>query len=264
MNLIRNGGFEDGSLVHWVMRSAGSLVLDAANSHRGSGCAKLTSSGAGIEYFDSSDYIEVKPYEVLITSAWVKSAAARGCKIYAVEYDENLEVIDHIELTEITSTAMYSMLHAEHVVSAEASYVILRLAVSGSANSEIFYFDDAKVYMHDPEVAVYYTTELCVLNSINVSGDSSGDRYDQKGFITYIADLHVTTANGTNPTLDLTVVELDGHGDEVIVGTFAQKVAVGSERILLSNVTGNQMYVRYIIGGVNPVFYFEVSVNGKR
>lgn len=67
--------------------------------------------------------------------------------------------------------------------------------------------------------------------------------------------LDVTAATGT---LDVVVEDtLDGTNWNV-VGTFAQKLAVGREVVNLSTPFTNRLRVRWTIGGATPSFTFSV------
>lgn len=74
------------------------------------------------------------------------------------------------------------------------------------------------------------------------------------------AQLDVTAASGTTPTLDVVIEDtLDGTNWNVI-GTFAQKVAVGREVINVTSPFGDRLRVRWTIGGATPSFTFSVRV----
>lgn len=72
------------------------------------------------------------------------------------------------------------------------------------------------------------------------------------------AQVDVTAASGTAPTLDVVIEDtLDGTNWNVI-GTFAQKVTVGREVINITIPFTDQVRVRWTIGGVAPSFTFSV------
>ena len=74
------------------------------------------------------------------------------------------------------------------------------------------------------------------------------------------AQLGVTAAAGAAPTLDVVIEDtLDGTNWNVI-GTFAQKTAVGREVINITSPFTDQIRVRHTIGGTTPSFTFSVSI----
>ena len=264
MNLIRNGGFEESTLLHWEMVTPGDFARDTANAYRGVACGRLTSSGVAQEYFENMDYVDVEPDQLLTILAYIKSGTARGCRMHVLEYDEDLNLISNTLLAQLTFTAAYLPLKADYSVSAQGVYLRVRLLVQASSNGETFYFDDIQIRKHDTSTMLYSEDEIADINSATVSGTTAGDKRDKKGFATYIADIYVSIATGSSRTLDVTVLETDLNGRPVIVGTFAQKTGTTSERIALSNVLGRQMYVEYAIGGTTPLFSFKVVITGVR
>lgn len=73
------------------------------------------------------------------------------------------------------------------------------------------------------------------------------------------AQLDVTAASGTSPTLDVVIEDtLDGINWNTI-GTFAQKVSAGREVINITGLFSEQVRVRWTVGGTTPSFTFSVA-----
>jgi hypothetical protein len=73
------------------------------------------------------------------------------------------------------------------------------------------------------------------------------------------AQLNVTAASGTTPTLDVVIEDsLDGTNWNTI-GTFAQKTTTGREVINVTGLFSDQMRVRWTVGGTTPSFTFAVD-----
>lgn len=73
------------------------------------------------------------------------------------------------------------------------------------------------------------------------------------------AQLNVTAAAGVSPTLDVVIEDtLDGTNWN-IVGTFAQKGAVGREVINITTPFSDRLRVRWTIAGTTPSFSFSVD-----
>lgn len=89
------------------------------------------------------------------------------------------------------------------------------------------------------------------------SGDSGG--VDGWGSASTIrAQLDVTAASGTTPTLDVVIEDtLDGVNWNV-VGTFAAKTSPGREVVNISIPFSETIRVRWTIGGTAPSFTFSV------
>lgn len=70
--------------------------------------------------------------------------------------------------------------------------------------------------------------------------------------------LDVTAVSGVGPTLNVVIEDtLDGT-NWYVVGTFAQKAAVGREVVNLSTPFTDQLRARWTIGGTTPSFTFSV------
>lgn len=72
------------------------------------------------------------------------------------------------------------------------------------------------------------------------------------------AQLDVTAASGTTPTLDVVIEDtLDGTNWNV-VGTFAQKVAAGREVVNITIPFTDRLRARWTVAGTGPSFTFSV------
>lgn len=74
------------------------------------------------------------------------------------------------------------------------------------------------------------------------------------------AQLEVTAASGTSPTLDVFIEDtLDGTNWNVI-GTFAQMVGPGRQVINVTSPFAGQIRLRWVVGGTTPSFTFSGTV----
>lgn len=72
------------------------------------------------------------------------------------------------------------------------------------------------------------------------------------------AQVDVTAAAGTTPTLDVVIEDtLDGTNWNV-VGTFTQKTAAGREVINITAPFADRLRVRWTVAGTTPSFTFSV------
>lgn len=73
------------------------------------------------------------------------------------------------------------------------------------------------------------------------------------------AQLNVTAASGTSPTLNVVIEDtLDGTNFNT-VGTFAQRVGAGREVINVTTPFADSLRVAWTIGGTTPSFTFAVD-----
>lgn len=74
------------------------------------------------------------------------------------------------------------------------------------------------------------------------------------------AQLEVTAASGTSPTLDVVLEDtLDGTTWNVI-GTFAQRAGAGRQVIDVTSLFTSRLRVRWTVGGTTPSFTFSVVI----
>lgn len=77
------------------------------------------------------------------------------------------------------------------------------------------------------------------------------------------AQLAVTAASGTTPTLDVVVEDtLDGTNWNTIA-TFTQKTAAGVQAVDVTGLFTDQLRVRWTVAGTTPSFTFAVALYGK-
>jgi hypothetical protein len=87
----------------------------------------------------------------------------------------------------------------------------------------------------------------------------------------FAAELVVTAASGTSPTLDVVLQHsIDGGATWFTMTTFTQKTAAGSElktetevEAATGEVYGDCLRVSYTIGGTTPSFTFYVKVSAQ-
>lgn len=73
------------------------------------------------------------------------------------------------------------------------------------------------------------------------------------------AQLEVTAASGTTPTLDVTIEDtLDGTSFNTI-GTFTQATGTTREVINITSTFGDRLRVAWALGGTAPDFTFSVK-----
>lgn len=101
--------------------------------------------------------------------------------------------------------------------------------------------------------------ETVVPSATRTTSGDSGSLYGYGPSTTLRAQLVVTAAAGTTPTLDVVVEDtLDGTNWNS-VAAFARKTAAGREAINITTPFADQLRVRWTVGGVAPSFTFSVA-----
>lgn len=78
------------------------------------------------------------------------------------------------------------------------------------------------------------------------------------------AQLDVTAASGTSPTLDVVVEDtLDGTNWNA-VATFTQRTGTGREVIDITTLFADRLRIRWTVGGTSPSFTFSVRAYSEQ
>jgi len=103
------------------------------------------------------------------------------------------------------------------------------------------------------------TIETPVASAARTSSNNSGPLLHFGLAKTIRAQLDVTAASGTTPTLDVVIEDtLDGTNWNT-VGTFTQKTTTGRQVIDITGLFAGTLRVRWTIGGTTPSFTFSVT-----
>lgn len=263
MTELRNGGFEHGDISFWGCTTGGSRTIEAGVVNSGTYSLKFTSSGDANEIVFNEDYIPVRPYALVNTGLYVKSAASRAVAPIVLMYDSDYSYLGYATGNSRTMDNTWMSIIAQHTLDPSTAYVRFGVMVYGSNADEIFYLDTCSFDTIKRDDITQSVIRIVSLMAEGSNGDTDGDRQDLQMYKTFYADLKVVYAGGTNPTLDVTIYEKTKGNADQLVGTFAQKIAAGAERIALTNCTGRQLFAKWTIGGTSPSFSAYVDLTGE-
>lgn len=106
-----------------------------------------------------------------------------------------------------------------------------------------------------------YKVAATLMNGVAVAASASGTAaigYTAQAI--FVAELDVTAATGTTPTLNVIVEHSSDSGATwATLATFAQKTAAGIEVIRISAAHGDQIRASWTVGGTTPSFNFTVK-----
>lgn len=264
MNLIRNGGFESGDLEFWVSVGDGSAAVSDVDPVHGTYHAVITITTGYGHALHSQDYIPVLFGQIMVANWYAKSNG--GGQIYArfYEYDGDLNLLATTDRRGGDNTVGYTQYQAMLIPQPNTEYMrigVYGFADEGPADISVDSCYASTLSGDDPLV---YRIEIASRAGVVSSFNTALNPFDMLGFQSYYADIDCTVLAGTNPTLDLTVVEKDIYGNEKLLGTFAQLSGAGHERITLDPPIGDGMYVIYVEGGTWTNATFDVTVTGVR
>lgn len=95
-----------------------------------------------------------------------------------------------------------------------------------------------------------------------ITSDQGGNEFSNPHGADVVAIVNVDKANGTTPTLDISLQERDPQGGEwVDTGdNFSQITSTGVNRLEASAPLGGMLRLHYDVGGTNPDFDVHSSV----
>lgn len=107
------------------------------------------------------------------------------------------------------------------------------------------------------------TLETLVPSAARTASGDSGKLNGWGSAKTIRAQLEVTAASGTSPTLDVVIEDtLDGVNWND-VGSFTQKTAAGRQVIDITVPFSETLRIRWTIGGTSPSFTFSLAAYSK-
>jgi hypothetical protein len=99
-----------------------------------------------------------------------------------------------------------------------------------------------------------------VIESLARTTNGNSDNIKAIGGESIRAQLNVTAASGTSPTLNVLIEDsVDGGISYNTIGTFAQKTAAGREIINITVPFSETLRVSWAIAGTSPSFSFGVD-----
>lgn len=106
-------------------------------------------------------------------------------------------------------------------------------------------------------------TRRVVASAARTASGDSGDLDGYGAASTLRAQLDVTAAAGTSPTLDVVIEDtLDGVNWNT-VATFTQKTAAGRQVTDITTPFAETLRVRWTVGGTTPSFTFAVDFHAQ-
>ena len=264
MSLIRNGGFERGTTDFWEVESGGTLEVDDSNQKYGNYCGKFTVNTLGYPVVLSSDYIDVKPYQIVDTIMYLKSAASYACRSLVHYYDADYSLIKTSYGNLISMNGSYIEFTGQFTVPVGAAYIRFGFYIMAPGIGDVFYIDSVGLEIIDAQSSLSGIVELLPYDYYTTSADTFSSAKSIEQFSIYFVELYCSGAYGTSPTLDVVVKEVNWQGQKCHLADFSTVTTAGDYRIDLPYALGNQMYIEYTIGGTDPEFDFGVAVIGKR
>ena len=264
MSLIRNGGFERGNTDFWEVISGGTLEVSTISPLYGSYCGKFTADGSGDGIILSSDYIDVKPYQIIDGILYIKSATTIQARLIAYFYDADYSYINNQLGSYVTNDGTYLELEYQFRVPNGASYVRFGIIILSPVSGDIFYLDGTDLEIITDTEAITGLVELLPFAEYTTSGGTYNNAKSMMQFNTYFGELSCNDSDGGDSTLDVDVKVVNWLGQSLTLASFTTVTGTGDWRIDLPYCMGKQLYIIYTITGSTPYYDFGVAVVGKR
>lgn len=264
MNLIRDGGFGRGDTKFWETIGDGVFSISDTGTMHGSYCGLLDLTIGDTLIVIPKDYIEIRFGQLLFANYYIKSSGGGVYTTKLYEYDGELNLIKTTDRPAGHYSAGYRQVQAMLNPTPATEYVRIGVQVYVEEDSPEIRIDTLYASLLNGEDALVYHVEMINSGMLIASGDTDDDLIDMLGFNDHFADIECTVLAGTNPTLDVDVVELDVYGNEKLLGSFTQLAAIGHERISITCPIGTGMYVKYTEGGTWTDCRFKVTATGVR
>lgn len=262
-NLIRNGGFERGTIDFWTAYDEKSFAVVATPVHKGSYAGKLVCDGSNNPYIMPNDYIEMGVGEVAAYEASLRANGIYVAYLRVEYYDEGLALIETVTYNSFNpGTTGYAQI-LECISGVEgAIYCRPYLYLSHSTLDDYMLIDNVQMYKLLPEEVMGGARLMDDRENIS----SSGSYFSPWSFVQPFKEaefkLYCSSCTGTNETLDVKIVSRDGfHGLDRDIATFTQVTASDNlQTIVISEGLGTKIRVEAVVGG-NPtdIDYYVVA-----
>jgi hypothetical protein len=110
------------------------------------------------------------------------------------------------------------------------------------------------------DIQSFGVTDVAVASAARTTSSDSGAIPGLGYSKTLRAQLNVTAASGTTPTLDVLIEDTLDDTTWNTVGTFVQKITTGREVINVTIPYTATLRVRWTVGGTTPSFTFAVHI----
>lgn len=264
-NLIRNAGFELGTVEFWGATGGATVEISTAQKKYGTYSGKVTVVGAAHPGFISDDYISVQEGVMMSLSAWNYSVTTIGAlgsfKLYC--YDEDLNLISTISSVGRATSTEWRFWSAHLLVPAGAVYARVGWEMASTTNTRVFHIDSFMVTKIDSNEIVNYVRSFPSV--VTVAANYTYPQYSEYllGMRDYYFEINVSVATGTTPTLTVFLCELDSLGNERILGQTSEFTTTGDQRVGIAKPL-SAVYIRHEIGGTTPSFSYQSKVIGVR
>jgi len=263
-NLIRNGGFERGTIDFWTAGDEKSFGVVGTPVYKGSYAGKLVADGSHNPSIVTNDFFLVTPGEHMYFEAFLRGSHTMDCELRLLYYDEALSLIDETvyQSVEIYSTGYTRMVWPVSGIEG-AMYVRVKLLMGEMTVDRYMLVDNVLMYRQDPTEITAFEDVIYPLTTHSSAGTYYSEYVLTGAFREAAFILKAATCAGTNETLDVTIESHSFYASiKHDIATFAQITAVGDPQVLVVTAgLGVKVRMKAVIGGTpTSVSFFVVGV----
>lgn len=266
-NLIRNGGFERGTIDFWTAYDAKSFAVVGTPVHKGSYAGKLVCDGSNNPYIMTNDYISITVGNTFYFEAWLRASGVYISEIYAVFYDEALNVIDEVLIDHSNpGTTSYTQKVWSIGGIEGAVYMRPKIYLDTTTVDEYMLIDGVMMYKFSPEEVIGGVGLMIHEDDIHTTGSHFSDFFIVAPFKEAEFKLYAPYCTGANVTLDVKIMSRGNFGTvERDIATFEQVTASDDLQIIvISEGLGTKIRAEAVVGGSPSDVAFYVTAIFKR
>lgn len=269
-NLIRNGGFERGTTDFWTPYDYKSFGVVGTPVYKGSYAGSIVCDGVHEPFLMPSDYISIAEGEMMVFQGFFRKSTGAGAttaKIYAVYYDEGLDVIDEEYYGEVNlHDSVYDPFLLVISGCQAATYIKIRVSFADSSLDEALLIDNVSLRSIDVNKIAGVTKRLMDRDSYTSFGFHYSDKFVAVEYKEVVLSLRCTSISPVAGRADIKLQSWDRGGNTWIdIATFAQIAAAINEQVLVVTAgIGEIVRVSEELSGATTTISYKLTGMFKR
>lgn len=266
-NMIRNGGFERGTLDFWHGTNYSAFEVITSPVKEGTYAAKIVAQAGPSPTISPNDYLEMGLDETAALELFLRGSHAEGVHLWMYHYDEELNQISSFRVEPFNlSTSQYVQYLFEISGMEGSKYFRPLVYFNASTVGAELYLDNVSMYKSDPNTVAGRSHEIYSSGTINSAGTYYSAMFYVAPFTQGEFKLWVDTCIGTSETINVTI-ESKGLYDEQwhTIATFVQVTSSDVLQVLLVTAgLGSILRAKAVIGGTVTTIDFDITGTFKR
>lgn len=251
-NLIRNGGFERGTIDFWTAFDMKSFTAVATPVHKGSYAGKIVCDGANNPYLMPNDYIPLQVGETAYFEAMVRANGMYSAYLRVEYYDEGLGSIETVTYDSFNPGTSGFAQVLEVISGVEgAMYCRPYIYLDHSTEDDYMVVDNVLMYKFLPEDVIGEARLLDDREGLTSAGNYNSSWSVVLPFKEAAFTLYVPTLTGTSDTLDVKITARTPFKSvDLDVATFTQVTSSDTlQTLIVTAGLGAKIRVQAVLAG---------------